>query len=506
MKIYSAIYIGTYEITLKVFQISRDRKPKEIDCQKMHTEIARDLYHQHRITAETAEKLYETLARMKETIAMYRSDRSSVYAGYTLGQAENILFVTDQIHQRTRLKVNILSNSEQRFLSYQAAAAGESFERMTKSALLVDIGGYSLQMTLFRDGELITTQHILLGAVNIREYMKSLSQKADYREQISEMISKELDAFSNMYLRGEAPEYLILMNDQIYSFLRQAVHGSDSSVLERKHYLKLINRLSKENFYHVLPEGERIEDQEEMFSPLLLLLQTVSNKLDFQYVCFPNASVTDGIIWHEALNDRMATIRHDFNKDVLSAAWSIAHRYGSYEPHLQVLCQLGTQIFDTIRKISGLTKRDRLLYEVTAILHDCGKYISLAEAGHSSFNIIMLSEILGLTHKERMMVAYTALFNRNEILPLSEMDPELSEENYLTILKLLAILRVSNALDRSHQQKFRDVKMRLNDRKLIIRIEAERSISLEMGLFENHANYFEDVFSVRPVIREKKTL
>ena len=69
-------------------------------------------------------------------------------------------------------------------------------------------------------------------------------------------------------------------------------------------------------------------------------------------------------------------------------------------------------------------------------------------------------------------------------------------------IKLLAVLRVTNALDRSHKQKFRKVKMELTEKELIIRISSEDSISLEKGLFEGKADYFERIFSVRPVIRE----
>lgn len=119
-----------------------------------------------------------------------------------------------------------------------------------------------------------------------------------------------------------------------------------------------------------------------------------------------------------------------------------------------MLEQLGVEIINTLKKESGLSPRDTLLYRVSAILHDCGKYISLAHSGENSYTIINSSEILGLTHKEREMIAYVALFNRNPILPYDELADRFTEEEYIKILKLLAILRVTNALDRSHRQKF----------------------------------------------------
>ena len=53
----------------------------------------------------------------------YRVDDYRVYAEAYSG-CGNELFILDQIRLRTRLEVQILSNSEHRFVSYKALAAG----------------------------------------------------------------------------------------------------------------------------------------------------------------------------------------------------------------------------------------------------------------------------------------------------------------------------------------------------------------------------------------------
>ena len=72
----------------------------------------------------------------------------------------------------------------------------------------------------------------------------------------------------------------------------------------------------------------------------------------------------------------------------------------------------------------------------------------------------------------------------------------------MTIVKLLAILKVANALDRSHRQKFKNIKMAVRGNRLHITIEATDSIALEKGMFEEKADFFESVFSIRPILRE----
>ncbi|MCR5545497.1 MAG: HD domain-containing protein, partial [Lachnospiraceae bacterium] len=190
--------------------------------------------------------------------------------------------------------------------------------------------------------------------------------------------------------------------------------------------------------------------------------------------------------------------------DVLSASWAIARRYDSYIPHLRALETMSMEIFDAVKKTHHLTQRDRLLMRVVCILHDCGKYISISEASQCTFTIIMTSEILGLTHKERLLVAYISSSNRGKALSYGEMAFDFTREEYVKYLKLLAILRVANAMDRSHKQKFKKINLSLKDDILSINIEAKDSIELEKGLFETKADFFEEIFAIRPVIHEKR--
>ena len=74
------------------------------------------------------------------------------------------------------------------------------------------------------------------------------------------------------------------------------------------------------------------------------------------------------------------------------------------------------------------------------------------------------------------------------------------------IAKLSAILKVANGLDRSHKQKFKNVKTTLKERELMIQVDTAEDITLEKGLFTQRADFFEEVYNIRPIIKQKKTL
>ena len=86
------------------------------------------------------------------------------------------------------------------------------------------------------------------------------------------------------------------------------------------------------------------------------------------------------------------------------------------------------------------------------------------------------------------------------------MQPQFNAGDFLLITKMVAILRVANALDRSHKQKFGKVSFTIKDKELLIQAETKEDITLEKGLFPPKADFFEEVFHIRPVIKRKKTL
>ena len=118
----------------------------------------------------------------------------------------------------------------------------------------------------------------------------------------------------------------------------------------------------------------------------------------------------------------------------------------------------------------------------------------------------MATEIIGLSTVERSIIANVVRYNTVEFTMEDVLTQQLRPEDYLVIVKLVAILRVANALDRSHKQKFDQVRLILKDSQLEIVVDTSEDITLEKGLFPPKADYFEEVFHVRPMIRKKKNL
>ena len=223
-------------------------------------------------------------------------------------------------------------------------------------------------------------------------------------------------------------------------------------------------------------------------------------------VWVPGVSLLDGIAYDYGEKKKFIKSVHNFENDILVASKNIAKRYSTGKDHIKGTTDIALTIFDSMKKVHGMGARERLLLQIAVQLHDCGKYISMADVAECSYRIIMATEIIGLSTEERKVIASAVRYNTTEFVYYGNYDdgPEIDRERYLLVAKLTAILRLANAMDRSHYQKVESLRVVLKDRELQMIIDSSRDISLELGLLRDKVKFFEEVFGIRLVLKRKR--
>ena len=506
---FAAIYIGSYEVSLKIFEISPRKRLKKIDYIRSRVELGKDAYTQDTIGYELVEELCKVLKEFRRIMDGYKVEAYAAFAGSVLRNVSNAPFILDQIRLRTKIQVQVLSNSEHRFISYMSLAFRPVFEQMIQEgAAVVDVGGGSMQITLFQKGKAKTTQQIVLGTMRIREKLSGIeAMVAHYETQIQEMVDKELEIFKNLYLPiKKGIKYVIVMGDYLDELMKGVERRTTDGAIETERFIKALKKLQKKNASEISSELNLPNEHDPLIIPSIVLFKRLAEEIDADYIWVSGTNISDGIAYDYAQKSRILKPEHSFEEDVLSSARFLAERYQSYSRHTEALVEMTTTIFDALKGVHGLSKRERLLLQAAALLHDCGSYISRVNQSECSYQIIMASEIIGLTHQERQIIACVVRYASNPLVSYEEIMDKVDATGYMVVAKLAAILKIANAMDRSHKQKFKNIKAVLKEKQLLITIESRESILLEKELFSVYADAFERVFSVKPCIREKRVL
>lgn len=512
IKTFAAIVVGSYELSMKIFDISPKGRIKEIDHIRQRVELGTDTYATGKISYGLVNEVCKILNEFVTIMKTYRVTDYQAYGTSAIRETENMMIVLDQLRQRTGIKIDVLSNSEQRFMDYKSIAfKGEDFNRIIeKGTAIVDIGGGSLQISLFDKDSLVATQNMRLGVLRVRDRLLKLgSSQERYEHLIDEMVGTQLAVFKKLYLKDREIKNIILVDDYVSAVMQNRMIGSElNGYADTKTLLAFAELICSKNAVQI---AKRLHISEE--DAFLLFVSAMITKkmllvMEAELLWAPGVTLCDGIAYEYAEKNKIFKPEHDFEQDIIACAHNISKRYMGSRKRAETLEQITLTIFDSMKKVHGLGKRERLLLRMAAILHDCGKYISMVSVGECSHSIIMATEIIGLSHREREIVANIVKYNHLEFAYYEELNNQthLDVSAYLTLAKLTAILRVANGLDRSHKQKFKDIKVSFRDGEMILTVDTLEDITLEKGLFESKADFFEEVYSIRPVIKQKKAL
>ncbi len=511
VKTFAAIDVGSYELSMKIFEYSGKDSMREIDRVCRRLDLGSETYATGKISADKIDELCRTLKEFAGLMGSYKVDGYKAYGTSAIRETNNSAIVLDQIAQRTGLKLEVLSNSEQRFLDYKSIASkGESFRRIIEEkTAIVDIGGGSIQLSLFDNDTLVSTQNLRLGVLRIQEVMNHLNVGSSRLEQlVDEMITAQLSAYKKMYLKDREIQNIIVVDDYISPWaVRRAGSGKEESTIDAEGFEELMELLRTTSKTELARKLDVVEEKVPLVFISAILTRRIARLMGAVKIWAPGVTLCDGIAYEYGESLKMFQGEHDFEQDIVACAVNISKRYMGSRKRAETLESIAVTIFDSMKKVHGLGKRERLYLRLAAILHDCGKYISLVNIGETSYDIIMVTEIIGLSHKEREIVANIVRFNHSPFVYYEQSmgSKAMGRETYLTVAKLTAILRLAASMDRSHKQKLKGLKAVLRDNTLFLSVATMEDITLETGYFASRAEFFQEVFSVTPVLKQSKS-
>ena len=504
---FAAIEIGSYEVSMKILELSSKYGMKEIDYIRHGLELGKDAYNQKEISNEMLEELCEVLEDFTRIMKEYQVDDYRACATSAIRETRNCLLILDKIRVRTGLEVEVLSNSEHRFLGYKSIASNEeSFQKIIqKGTAIVDVGGGSIQISLFDKDALVTTQGLKMGSLRIRQRLQELEKSTiHYDKLVEEFIRNDLTNFQRLYLKDKDIKNVILMGDFITDMIFQ--EEMEDKIITREEFMKRYEDTVGKSVDRLAQEMEIDPEYASLVVPTMVVCKNFIDIFNAESLWAPGVSLLDGIAYDFAEKNKFIKSVHNFENDILVTSKNIAKRYSSSKNHIQGTMNLCLNIFDSMKKVHGMGARERLLLQIAALLHDCGKYISMGNVSECSYQIIMSTDIIGLSSLERQMIACAVRYNTSAFAYYDEiqnMGMAIDRERYIKIAKMTAILRLANAMDRSHYQKVKGIKTVLKDRELQMIVDSSQDISLELGLLKDKVAFFEEVFGIRLVLRRK---
>lgn len=506
--LFAAIAIGSFELELGIYEISAKTGIHQVDHVKHMISLGKDTYQSGKISYRLVDEMCQVLEEFGRIMKGYQVEDYRAYATSALREAKNNQIILDQIFVRTGIRVRIISNSERRFLSYKAIATREAeFEKIIqKGTAIVDVGFGSMQLSLFDKSALISTQNMSLGTLKIRDMYSHLQIQANMRHTlIGELVDNELISFRKLYLKDRDIRHIIGVGESILYLFRPKDGSRIRERIRAEEFKAFCEYLVTLPVHQIEDEFGVNADYAALLIPSAIIFKQILEKTGAEMLWIPGIHLCDGMAAEYGEEIKQIRFTHSFENDILASARNIAKRYRCHISHVQSVEQHALRLFDGMKRYHGLGNRERLLLQIATILHDCGKFISMNHPGQSAYHIIMATEIIGLSHREREMVANVVRYNGDEFdYNQMRLEDGQSDSTSVFLAKLTAMLRLANAMDRSHAQKLEDCRIHVKDGELIIGTGYEGDLTLEAIAINHRGDFFEEIFGIRPILKQKR--
>lgn len=516
VRTFAAIDVGSYALELGIYEMSDKAGIRPIDHIKHVIGLGNDTVNDGKISYRTVEEVCEVLNEFNRIMKGYQVEGYRACGASVLREARNSQIVLDQIRVRTGLKVEIISNSELRFMNYKAIAAKDAEFQKTiqKGTAIVSVGFGSLQLSLFDKDSLVSTQNLPLGLLKLTDLVSRANVSfRQERNLIRELVENELVTYRKIYLKDKEVKNLIAVGEAIINIYHCMASGKEKDRITAEEFGSFYERILGMTEDQIAEEYDLNSAAAAQIYPAAEIFKQMMDTTGAENMWVPGIHMTDGIAASYGDEKKIIRFHHDFDRDIIMASRNMAKRYKCHMPHVQSVEAGALKVFDALKKYHGMKTRERLLLQIAADLHSCGKFVSMREATESAYDIIMATEVIGLSHLEREIVAnvvryHIQKFSYDEVRVEESMDRNtelLSVSNLnMVIAKLTAILRLANSMDRGHKNKLADCRVMVKDDELLIMTDYCGDVMLERLSIESKADFFEEIFGIRPVLKQKK--
>jgi exopolyphosphatase/guanosine-5'-triphosphate,3'-diphosphate pyrophosphatase len=501
----AVIDVGASAVRLVVAEVRPDTRPLVVEEVSRGVLLGKDTFTSGRIGAASLEAALKALEGFRSLMDGYGVARYRAIATSAVREAANADTFLDRVQLRTGLQVEIIDGSEESRLTYLAVrdrmhdhpalAAGHT--------LLVEVGGGSADITLLQ-GERPTHSGVYaLGSVRMRQ---GLGQWLGEHDQRVAMMTRHIgnivsDIHRDMPLRSA--QYMIALGQDVRFVAQELVEAPESAFREvpRDAFIEFCGRAEKLDEDALVDRYGLSPVDAETLVPALLVHRALLVETAARAIIVPDASLRAGLLVDlvgRGPGDDLA----DFSRQVLASAESLGQKYRYDARHARVVARLATRLFDELQAEHGLPRRDRLLLEVAALLHDIGLFVGMrAHHKHAQY-VLQASEIFGLSADDREVIGNVARYHRRGLPQKSHLPyMALDRQDRVRVNKLAALLRVANALDSEHLDKVRDVRIVREDANWVLLLDGNGDLTMERLAAAARADLFTDVFGSKLAVR-----
>jgi exopolyphosphatase/guanosine-5'-triphosphate,3'-diphosphate pyrophosphatase len=450
--------IGSNSIHMILTEIQPDFSYKILDRFKDVTRLGEETFKSGHFSPDVLAKGIDVVRNLATLTRNRGFTRIEAVATSAVREASNGGQFIEAIQQQTGIRVRVVTGQEEARLIYLGVR--QSMDFGDRNVLITDVGGGSVELIVGNRNKLLHAASLKLGAIRLKDlYLRQDAPSGGRLERLKEAVETQLKAALPRFKKVGFDDFVgtsgMIGNLAEIMHLHKTGRPIPQLNLARFSFKDVT---AAEKLLVKTPLKQRHEipgvdpKRADVLVPAIIVLRTLMERLDISELTVSDKAIREGLL-HDFIERHREGIQAEQEipnirrRDVLRLA-----RKCQYDPvHTHHVARLCLQIFDQTASAHKRGEREREWLEYAAILHDVGYLINSRQHHKHSYYLIKNCDLVGFTADEIELIANIARYHRKAIpeddhRTLKDLSPDLRD----TLTVLGGILRVGDALDRSH--------------------------------------------------------
>ena len=469
-----------------------------LDSDRKVTRLGASVFRTGRISPSAMEDTLQVLAAMGKRYRELKVDAVRAVGTSALRDASNSAEFLKRAAAVLGTDVEVVSGLEEARLIYLGVQARWPYPK--GRLLTVDVGGGSAEVIVGENGHLVEASSKKIGAVRLQEvFLKSDPPARLELEQMSEYIDQRLDSvvrrlrarkYDRVVATSATAAALVCAVNKIRRQARDQADRRHVSLADTSRFYDRIAARNLEARRKVTGIGPR---RAEIIIPGTAVLLHLMRALGIQRLYYSAAGLRDGAIADLAARNARPSRLDPERRQVVT---STARRYQVDMKHARKVAQFAGELFAATRPLHGMPPQYGGLLEAAAYLYDIGHFVSDTRHHRHSYYLVAHSDLPGFTERERNIIANLCRYHRKAMPAAAHSDfHTLDAEGRNAVLRLTPLLRLSAAIDQTHEQRVRTVDCIVQNGAVTVVLHSNADAELEKWAAEQVAGAFRQVYN-----------
>ena len=496
----AAIDIGTNSIHMIVVRVRPDLSFEVIDREKDMVRLGAGGLDGRALTDAAIASGLQTLSKFKRLADSRGVDEILASATSAVREASNGGDFIRAIADRVGIRVQVISGTEEARLIHLAASYGVDVGGGT--AVVIDIGGGSVEITCGKATDVKLARSFKIGVIRLTErFVRTDPLTGGDERRMVKQISKEIGTHVDRIVE-HGFDRVIGTSGTILSLGGLALANGEAlasgDLRNQRVPAKEIHRLRKKLLELDLRERLDMPGLEPRRADLavsgVVLLDTILRRLKADELTLCDLALREGLVLDFINRNRSQIATVDRYPDLRRrSVVELGQRCGYWSEHAQRVATMALSLFDQTRALHGLGEREREWLEYGALLHDVGVHISYERHHRHSYYLVKNGDLRGFEPHEVEIIGQITRYHRRATPKRTHVEyAALKKSDRRAVRLLSAIVRIAEALDRSHSQSVAGVDLVDRTDDYMLRIRAAGDVELELWAAHRSARPLEE--------------